>query len=661
MSKNHPNDNIYSILGKLQALEPTAQEQHDATVKSIYESVEAQGSILKGLRDVSSTEQRLQQQFAESEKWIQKTGVAKHKGDLHKALHVAQGEKIPAGKIEKASHSKNAHLRHMAQFAKNVAHEGVEEQNMGPGTGGMEEDYGSMGIGFGTGAGVVGETAPPGMEKMVMKLKKEYPGHPEKAFATAWSIYNKKHGKAEESREACTECSMHEDPMGEPGGSVWEEGMEEGQHIGKYGTEYYGTKDFTGDDDDAPKAKSTEKKGRGRPTKASTGELTSQERMPWGGKPPKVDLNPTKKWPKASTTIHKISETMELVSRRITEGLNFKRMAEETHQSIDDLMSELQKDISHYKATGHCSEKLKDFLQVHHHAKKQMEEESAMETAAQGGIGHDLVTPQQRVAQATPAKPGVMGAVKDVAQGASNWLRGKPETGPTYEEADPLEEELNELAKLAGLKVADEGNAFTGKLKSTPKGGKFDLDGKEYTDTSALDESPEADYKHVIEYTKHYMIAKQIDALASEDVDAIATELGLPMDEVTDYLYDVGLAPVDEGNAFSGKLAQAKAQHKDHFELDGKEIEVKEADAPVAQSNVKPVNVPDEEYMSMKASTLNPGEGDWGEKNNYDGPGDNKMKQQPNRPAKPVRSVKEAFATMEAKLAAEYESIKKVN
>jgi len=78
-------------------------------------------------------------------------------------------------------------------------------------------------------------------------------------------------------------------------------------------------------------------------------------------------------------------------------------------------------------------------------------------------------------------------------------------------------------------------------------------------------------------------------------------------------------------------------------------------------SDQDPVNGPKEKYMSMKASTLNPGEGDWGEKNNYDGPGDNKMKQQPNRPAKPVRSVKEAFATMEAKSAAEYESIKKVN
>jgi hypothetical protein len=59
----------------------------------------------------------------EAEKWIQKTGVDKpgHKGGLHKALGVPQGEKIPKSKIEKASHSKDAHLRHMAQFAKNVS------------------------------------------------------------------------------------------------------------------------------------------------------------------------------------------------------------------------------------------------------------------------------------------------------------------------------------------------------------------------------------------------------------------------------------------------------------------------------------------------------------------------------------------------------------
>ena len=34
-----------------------------------------------------------------------------------------------------------------------------------------------------------------------------------------------------------------------------------------------------------------------------------------------------------------------------------------------------------------------------------------------------------------------------------------------------------------------EGNAFTGKLANTPKGGEFDLDGEEYTDTSSLEEA----------------------------------------------------------------------------------------------------------------------------------------------------------------------------
>ena len=43
--------------------------------------------------------------------------------------------------------------------------------------------------------GDLDEVAPPHEEKLVKKLKKEYPGHPEKAFATAWSIHNKKHGK----------------------------------------------------------------------------------------------------------------------------------------------------------------------------------------------------------------------------------------------------------------------------------------------------------------------------------------------------------------------------------------------------------------------------------------------------------------------------------
>ena len=79
----------------------------------------------KKIADLAKPAEQLNER---SEKWIQKAVDPSHKGDLHKALHVPQGEKIPKGKIEKATHSKNAHLRHMAQFAKNVAKEDAVDE-----------------------------------------------------------------------------------------------------------------------------------------------------------------------------------------------------------------------------------------------------------------------------------------------------------------------------------------------------------------------------------------------------------------------------------------------------------------------------------------------------------------------------------------------------
>lgn len=43
-----------------------------------------------------------------------------HKGNLHKALGVPAGQKIPLSKEEKAAHSKNPTLRREAQFAINA-------------------------------------------------------------------------------------------------------------------------------------------------------------------------------------------------------------------------------------------------------------------------------------------------------------------------------------------------------------------------------------------------------------------------------------------------------------------------------------------------------------------------------------------------------------
>ena len=45
-----------------------------------------------------------------------------HKGMLHKALHVPQAKAIPASKLAAALHSKNPHVRQMANFARNFGH-----------------------------------------------------------------------------------------------------------------------------------------------------------------------------------------------------------------------------------------------------------------------------------------------------------------------------------------------------------------------------------------------------------------------------------------------------------------------------------------------------------------------------------------------------------
>ena len=82
----------------------------------------------KRLSQLAAKQDLHESKVAESEKWIQKAVNPAHKGDLHKALHVAQGEKIPKAKIEKATHSKNPKLRHMAQFAKNVAKEDMTDE-----------------------------------------------------------------------------------------------------------------------------------------------------------------------------------------------------------------------------------------------------------------------------------------------------------------------------------------------------------------------------------------------------------------------------------------------------------------------------------------------------------------------------------------------------
>ncbi len=52
--------------------------------------------------------------------WVKKVTSTMQKGALHRMLNVPQGQKIPANKIEEATHSKNLLLRKRAILAKTL-------------------------------------------------------------------------------------------------------------------------------------------------------------------------------------------------------------------------------------------------------------------------------------------------------------------------------------------------------------------------------------------------------------------------------------------------------------------------------------------------------------------------------------------------------------
>ena len=144
-------------------------------------------------------------------------------------------------------------------------------------------------------------------------------------------------------------------------------------------------------------------------------------------------------------------------------------------------------------------------------------------SAKAGRAGKDLGKPGKnfnKIAKSAGEKYGSKAAGERVAGAVLNKLRGKTEEAATpmtpkqksFAKLAPPTDKITFADKIAGAKkevdemlgdvaadamrkavrgkeqVADEGNAFTGKLKSTPKGGKFKLGNKEFTDTSEVDE-----------------------------------------------------------------------------------------------------------------------------------------------------------------------------
>lgn len=613
MSKNHPNDNIYSILSKLDALKPTPQETHAATVKQIYESVEAQGSILSG---VSKVEAKLRTAFNETadNKYAVGMAAAKKQAGYSKApAHdlpkkvVKKGHEI-AKEIDEGEAFVSDDVWRLAKQLSKL--HGVRVEDFGPAEVDAIADH--VGLGSSDVAEILELTQ--GTDECMAEGTGVTDYNPKSQGGTRKELLAKYHKTkdpkdAEAARKAGAtqkelqglneaEQGMAEDPMGEiEGGSVAESGVTTRVHKGTYGTSYNG--------DDAPK----EKQGRGRPKNPGNdgpGFDTSALNNVFGTKAPATGVKGTKVLGKAmshpSNNIKdELDETMRSVGRRILEGVNFKRHMEETQMTLDEMLGCLGEDLRTYKESGVMTDLLRDCMDVHAFTKRQMADEA-------------ITSPSPTdIKMATPAYQRKASGAPDWNITQADFDQKERETPTTHvglsQRAKDLgiAEELNELARLAGLPVKETEIEQEGAGVMHFKAEKAKEQGK--------------------------------DSFKLGDKE-------FPVDEETEM----------EGNAFSGAVADAKAHHKDTFKVGGKEYHVKEADAPVEEPVEEPVNGPKKQYMSMKASTMAPGEGDAGEKRmNPDRAtyknGDNAMSKPP------VRET----ATLEARLAAEYESIKKVS
>jgi hypothetical protein len=54
-----------------------------------------------------------------ADKWMNPHGksIVKHPGKLHRALHIPEGQRIPAARLNAAKHSRNPDVRRMASLA----------------------------------------------------------------------------------------------------------------------------------------------------------------------------------------------------------------------------------------------------------------------------------------------------------------------------------------------------------------------------------------------------------------------------------------------------------------------------------------------------------------------------------------------------------------
>ena len=487
MSNNHSHDNIYSILGKLEALKPTPEEKRFALVKEIRESVEAKGSILTG---VDSVQQRLAEQFAESK--IEEKAVSQAQQKFMGMVHAAQkGEKAASPEVAKVA--KSMGKKDAKDFAA-TKHTGlpkhVEEAPAVCAECGMTEgscEHTKM-----------AEVKPQPTAELVKKIRarlaqlndafyqqKGYEMEPEEAIEQVADEMNISTRQVDKLLQDERFFEDKEKTTHKGGEVTHKDGVT--RHTKKDYPGYQSDDDEDEDDENkgkrgrprkhAKKADTGEKKGRGRPKKEKAPEYDKRH-DPFGrvkagaeksGKADKksaIDGGERVASRKAKMT-STVDEAMSSLQRRLTEGVNFAELLREKQQTVDEMLTELGNDIKVFKETGHCSELLRDCMEIKGYHGKMVADEAAQ------------VPSNPDPFHATkPAPAGGIPGNLPVSQvpGKDRLLKGKgPEffgTGKPMPEEIALEDELNELARLAGLDEVSRGEYIKQQDTAAEKSGK---------------------------------------------------------------------------------------------------------------------------------------------------------------------------------------------
>ena len=520
------HNNIYNIMSKLDALKPEPETPKQAAER-IYESVEAKGSILEGVKTVEQNLSEKYMGFKEERETLQTKKGTIYKGGTYgteydpsdeekktKAKHVPKkGQKGRPKKDAAPTYSKtNDPFGRVPDTApkgkKGTVIKGkgnqdtVDEANIQP-TGAMSRSH----IGNLSNP-VTNSVVHPSSGKEIGLITQqptgEYYAHPSSTglahsqgatFATkdeAHQFIRNAHAKAIKNGTLSDKWQKKQ-PL--PQFAKGQQGVAEAakwrdpEHKDKLYTQeprsdeddYYGDLDYYNPKpDDYPGAKNL--KGGGEfdhndPLRKGFGRRGHDvlDRGPRKGMPSRNHITSLKGSIKAAHGKHAapvLPESRKTVSAMVLESVNFKKMMDECDMTMAEMLECIDQDIKTYKTTGDMTDRLRDFMHLHQHAKKQMEENKP--------VPYEVPAVQRRAAGAAPLTPSDVQA-QDAARSMHPGMTKLDAPAPA------VNDELDELAKLAG--ITDEGNAFTGKLASTPKGGEFELDGNTFKDTSNLDES----------------------------------------------------------------------------------------------------------------------------------------------------------------------------